>query len=93
MNGLDTCDCYPPSVSNCFRIHGTAERTTCSPEAQSIIVVHDLGMFDSWSNRRDVHVFEGDFQRVEDGSVCSVTDSVNALSKRLVSELTAIRTL
>lgn len=45
-------------------------------------MVHDLGMLDSWSNRRYVCVFKRHFQSVEYGTIGFIANAVDTLVPR-----------
>lgn len=54
--------------------------TSAFPKTSDIFAVHELGMFDPWSNCGDVCMFERDFQSVEHSSIGFVTNGVNTLN-------------
>ena len=54
--------------------------TSSLSKTSDILVVHELGVFDSWPNCRHVCVFERYFQSVEHSSVRFVTNGVDTLT-------------
>lgn len=83
MYRLDTRDRYVSTVSCWFYVVGQSDvLTSIFSEASDILVVHDLGVFNSWSDRRNICVFKRHFQSVEHSSVRSITNSVDTLNAR-----------
>jgi len=81
MDGLNARDRCASIINHCFRASGYQPgiHTSSFSETGDIFAVHDLGMLYARPNRGDVRVLERHFEGVEDGSVRSITNGVDAL--------------
>ena len=59
--------------------------TSSFSQTRDILLIHDLGMFDSWPDCRDVCVFKRHFQSVEHSPVRFITYGVDTLDARFAS--------